>query len=77
MSDKKRRMKQTLSSLTINHKWCKLCSICIHFCPKEVLEMGDDETVVVARPEACICCRMCELRCPDLAIHIETSMEEV
>jgi len=27
---------------------------------------------VAARPEDCICCLMCELRCPDLAIEVET-----
>ncbi|MBA3036312.1 MAG: 4Fe-4S ferredoxin, partial [Desulfobacterium sp.] len=27
---------------------------------------------VAARPEDCIACRLCELRCPDLAIEIIT-----
>jgi NAD-dependent dihydropyrimidine dehydrogenase PreA subunit len=26
---------------------------------------------VVAHPEKCIACRMCELRCPDMAIFVQ------
>jgi len=37
-----------------------------------VLELDEAEKVVAARPEDCICCRLCELRCPDMAIEIET-----
>jgi 2-oxoglutarate ferredoxin oxidoreductase subunit delta len=32
--------------------------------------------VVAVRPEDCICCRMCELRCPDLAIEVLTEEGE-
>jgi len=51
---------------------CKGCGICVHFCPKNVLELDEEDKVVAARREDCICCKMCELRCPDLAIEIET-----
>lgn len=50
--------------------WCKSCEICVAFCPKKVLEMGDDRKPRVARPQDCIRCRQCELRCPDLAIFV-------
>jgi 2-oxoglutarate ferredoxin oxidoreductase subunit delta len=64
--------KQKLKAIQINRDWCKGCGICIHFCPKKVLEMDNTDKAVVVRPEDCICCRMCELRCPDLAILVET-----
>jgi len=67
--------KQRLKRHLINRNWCKGCGICVHFCPKNVLELDDQEKVVAARPQDCIACRLCELRCPDLAIEIETEQE--
>jgi 2-oxoglutarate ferredoxin oxidoreductase subunit delta len=64
--------KPKLKQHVINLEWCKGCGICIAFCPKSVLELSEQDKVVVARPNDCICCRLCELRCPDLAIEVET-----
>ncbi len=59
-------------NVSINKKWCKGCGICVAFCPKQVLEMHIDEgKAYVARPEDCIGCKMCELRCPDFAVQVE------
>ncbi len=55
----------------INRDWCKGCGICVHFCPKNVLELDFDAKVYAARPDDCIYCRLCELRCPDLAIEVK------
>ena len=65
-----------LKEHVINTEWCKGCGICVHFCPKNVLELNSHDKVVAARPEDCICCKLCELRCPDLAIEIETMDDE-
>ena len=54
----------------VNRNWCKGCGICVAFCPKNVLVLDREEKVVVVRPEDCIGCRMCEFRCPDLAIEV-------
>lgn len=59
----------------INTDWCKGCGICVHFCPKNVLELDKNEKAVAVRPEDCIACQLCELRCPDLAIQIISDQE--
>jgi 2-oxoglutarate ferredoxin oxidoreductase subunit delta len=63
--------KPKLKQHHINRDWCKGCGICVEFCPKKVLELDDQEKVTAVRPQDCICCRLCELRCPDFAIEIE------
>jgi 2-oxoglutarate ferredoxin oxidoreductase subunit delta len=66
-------VKSSLKKHLINREYCKGCRICVHFCPKEVLALDEDDKAVVLKPENCIACRLCELRCPDLAIEIETT----
>ncbi len=64
--------KPKLKAHHINREWCKGCGICVHFCPTKVLELDDEDKSVAVRLEDCICCMQCELRCPDLAIEVET-----
>lgn len=61
---------KNLKEHLINREWCKGCGICVHFCPRQVLQLDQQDKVLAARPENCICCRLCEIRCPDLAIEI-------
>ena len=56
--------------IRVKTEWCKGCEICVAFCPKNVLEMEGGK-VRVARPDDCIRCMLCELRCPDFAISVE------
>ena len=62
--------KKKLKEIVINRDWCKGCGICVEFCPTKVLELDRGDKSSVVRAEDCICCNMCELRCPDLAIEV-------
>ena len=61
--------------LYIKKNRCKGCGICAAFCPKQVLEVSLLGKIVPVRPEDCIACGQCEMRCPDLAIFVERREE--
>ena len=62
--------------IVINANYCKGCSICIDFCPKNVLRESTDINAKGYRlPEAadinaCTQCQLCVIVCPDLAIAV-------
>lgn len=58
-----------LPRIVIQEKLCKGCSICVDFCPTDVLEMKGS-VVAVRNLEACTRCQLCDLRCPDFAIQV-------
>ena len=60
-----------MKKLVIQRKWCKGCRVCVDFCPKDVLDLDSGGKVYEKNPDKCIFCRLCELRCPDLAIEVQ------
>jgi NAD-dependent dihydropyrimidine dehydrogenase PreA subunit len=54
--------------LYIFYNWCKSCGICVGLCPQDVFELGPDGKPIVAHPENCTLCGICETHCPDFAI---------
>jgi 2-oxoglutarate ferredoxin oxidoreductase subunit delta len=62
--------KQKLNALLIERSRCKGCGICVHFCPKDVLVLDEEDKALAMHPNDCIGCGMCELYCPDLAIEV-------
>ncbi len=62
--------KREKASVEIYQSWCKRCGICVAFCPAEVLAQDESGKVYVKDPERCTNCQLCELRCPDFAIHV-------
>jgi 2-oxoglutarate ferredoxin oxidoreductase subunit delta len=62
--------KKEKPSIEIYKSWCKRCGICAAFCPGEVLAQDESGIVHVKDPDRCTGCQLCELRCPDFAIHV-------
>ncbi|MBI2953104.1 MAG: ferredoxin family protein [Chloroflexi bacterium] len=62
--------KRPPSQIVVYRDWCKACGICIEFCPTRVLDRGNGGYPIVARPEKCVSCDLCELLCPDFAIML-------
>lgn len=64
--------KKSKHTIEIYKSWCKRCGICAAFCP--VGALGQDETglACVKEPEKCTGCHLCEMRCPDFAIHVRS-----
>ena len=49
---------------------CKACGVCIELCPDKVFDRDKLGYPVLARPEECSQCLLCELHCPDFAIEV-------
>ncbi|MCL6635476.1 MAG: 4Fe-4S binding protein [Peptococcaceae bacterium] len=54
----------------IDRKLCKRCGLCAHFCPRQVLAVGEDGYPRAARPEKCQGCGLCFDHCPDFALEV-------
>ena len=60
-----------MKEITINRTRCKQCEICIAFCPKKVLVPDEDKTPVAEHADVCIGCKLCEMRCPEMAVEVK------
>ena len=63
-------MAQEHKEFVLDRHLCKGCGICTALCPKSVLDTDEAGNPVFARPDDCISCMLCELRCPDFAIRM-------
>lgn len=68
-------MAQGKLEFTLKAKICKKCGICYTLCPKEVLKADAEGRPEVVNAEACIFCKLCEMRCPDFAIRVGRAEE--
>ncbi len=59
-------------AVTIDYSKCKGvdCAECVNNCPMEVFEIDGDK-VVVANPDECTYCGVCEDVCPTGAVKVE------
>jgi 2-oxoglutarate ferredoxin oxidoreductase subunit delta len=56
--------------IEIDYQSCRECGICVEFCKPGVLVMNASGKPEVVEESNCTVCRLCELRCPDLAIRV-------
>ena len=68
--------------IVLNNYLCKGCGYCVKFCPKQILEMGEERNKrgffypVVTDKEKCISCAICASMCPEGAIELPAKGEE-
>lgn len=61
--------KNLKKKLEIDPLWCKLCGICVEYCPVKILTIKDYK-IIIEDSSKCTSCGLCELRCPDYAIYL-------
>jgi len=67
-----------MAKVMINESVCKGCNLCVHVCPKKILQLSQTKinSKGYAPAEcidqvACIGCTFCAMMCPDVAIKIQ------
>ncbi len=65
----------SLNKASVVANLCKSCGLCVKFCPKQVISIGDTRNAkghynAVVDQAGCIGCGTCALVCPEAAIDI-------
>jgi len=55
---------------------CTGCNLCVRACPTNVFEARPDDIPIIARPDSCQTCFMCELYCPADALYVSPYAEQ-
>jgi len=67
-----------MAKVIIDENVCKGCNLCVHVCPKKILQLSPDKInskgyapAECIDQELCIGCTFCAMMCPDVAIKIQ------
>ncbi|MHB9026784.1 MAG: 4Fe-4S dicluster domain-containing protein [Armatimonadota bacterium] len=72
-----------MAEVIINAEQCKACMLCIEFCPRDCLALGEQlnsrgfHAAAWVNAEGCSGCGICALMCPDVCIEIHADVEAV
>lgn len=61
------------AEVLIDEHLCKLCGICVYFCPVKNLSISNQKLMDCGK---CVACGACEQRCPDFALTIKLLNEQ-
>jgi NAD-dependent dihydropyrimidine dehydrogenase PreA subunit len=65
-----------MSTINVDYEACNGCRMCFKVCYVDVWRYDDEEDKpIVAYPEDCTACNMCELECPTGAIEVVVDYE--
>lgn len=65
-----------MAHIEVDSRFCKGCELCIQFCPKQIIKLGDklndigDRYLVQTDPVSCTGCKLCAIMCPESAITV-------
>jgi 2-oxoglutarate ferredoxin oxidoreductase subunit delta len=65
-----------IAKVAVDLDLCKTCGICVKLCPEGVFDADEQLFPVVARPDDCTACLLCELHCPDFAIEVRRPVKK-
>lgn len=54
----------------VSHERCITCQACVSACPENVFDKREHAPPVIARPDDCQTCFLCELYCPADALYV-------
>ena len=60
----------------VSRSRCIECNLCVKVCPTNVFDEIDGDIPVIARPDDCQTCFMCEANCPVDALYVAPQWNE-
>jgi NAD-dependent dihydropyrimidine dehydrogenase PreA subunit len=63
---------------SIDMALCNGCGMCVSSCMSDVIRMDEDtEEPVIKYPDDCASCLVCQMDCPQKAIHISSKIRVI